>query len=133
MVIRMAQSIIPEFPPKNFIRPICDHFIRIHVKRNPSPSLIHIHYKLPVPFSIDHFFRRACDRPSPFSIEQSQLTIRPRRSQLNHPHSPNQLSILAIPADPIIFNRALRLTPKISPRRYQTYSKRIMFQSHFQF
>src|SRR5579864_4905696 len=133
MIVRMAECIVPSLSTQKLNRPIRDHLIRVHVKGHASPRLIHIHDKFPIPLPHDHFLSSTFDGPRAIPINQFQFTVDARSSLLDHAHYGNELWMCPIPADPIIFNRALCLDAIVRVKRYTALTKRIFLQSNSHF
>ncbi len=83
MVIGMNRPVDPFSPSEDFIGPVGDHLVGIHVGRGPGAGLKDIDHKFLIPFPFHDLFGGLFHCPGHPPIEDSKPCIRPGRGILD--------------------------------------------------
>ena len=108
MVVRMDRFFIPDLAPQNFIGPVRNDLIGVHIGGGSGPRLKYVQYKLVVESSFDDLLGGQGNRFGKFLRQKSQLPVRRGGGFLEHPESPKEPSGKAQAADGEILYRPLR-------------------------
>ena len=78
VIVGVHGGIRPARTAKNFIGPIRQHFVHVHVVRRSRAGLVRIHDKLVVVLAGEHFIRRPDNRVGEPSVQTPRLRVRHR-------------------------------------------------------
>jgi hypothetical protein len=117
----------------NWVRPIGDHLVGVHVRRRAGAALDHIHHELTVQVAGHDFITGLANRFADRRIEVTQFQIGFCGRFFYHRQGFDEVGEVrqGNARDPIVFYRPQGLNTEVNVGRNTALSQQIVFQAHF--
>ena len=113
VVVRMDRPFLAERMAEDFVGPVRDDLVPVHVRRRPAARLEHVEGELGVELAVHHFLAGLDDRLPDLGIKQAELHVRLGRCHLDEPERVDEAAPEADPANGEVLDRSLGLRPPV--------------------